>query len=219
MFCGKCGMQNEDGAEFCAGCGTRFDNGQSVSEPVVQSGAPSSTDNNRKIGIIAVAAAGVVLLLLLVLVFSGRGWKKTVKQYMNAMFKGDVKKIVKLIPDKVIDEAMDEEGWDKDDFNDEIKDLSKEIQDTYEWLEELYDGKLKLSYEIDDVDDIKGDELEDLQDHYDDEYDVKVSAAKLVEIEMTMKVGKEKETTDMELQLIKVGRSWYIDVENSDDIF
>ena len=211
MFCGKCGTQNGEGAMFCAGCGADLSGENWGNQPT-----RGAVKKNRNIGLFAVIAGVVALVAVLVLLFGGRSAKSTVKKYMNASIDADAAKIMKLIPKKVINEAKDEMDMDKDDWNDYIDDLSESIQDNYDWIEDYYGGKLKITYEIVDEEDVDKDDLEDIQDDYKDEFDIKVKDAKEIEVEMTMKIGSEKQETTVTVALIKVGNTWYLDIMNMD---
>ena len=61
--------------------------------------------------------------------------------------------------------------------------------------------------------DITGDELLDIQNVY-NEYAVKVKAAKTVDVTVSIKFGEQERTQDMEMTVVKVGRSWYLDMDS-----
>lgn len=76
----------------------------------------------------------------------------------------------------------------------------------------------EVSYEILDDVNVNGDDLEDIKDGYEDA-DIKVSAAKNVEIEVTVTAGETESSNTQDISLIKVGRSWYIDVMSMGNLF
>ena len=109
MFCGKCGTQNPDTAAFCKKCGTRLNSQakptakttprvpvktQSQSKRPVPQNKRRQNKNTKKIAVVAIAA--VVLILAFVL-FGGRSYKSTVKQYFNASFDGNAMEQTRMI--------------------------------------------------------------------------------------------------------------------------
>ena len=207
MFCGKCGAQNADNTKFCKNCGAKLKNG-----------APATNDKNRKVGMIAVAVAVVVVIILGVVLFGGRSYKATVEKYVDAQFDANAEAIFDLMPKKMIDYALEEEGHDSDDLDDLIEDANENIQDYLDTMDEYLGEDWKVSYEIIDTEDIKGDDLDEIKDSYEDA-DVEVSAAKEVELEITVKADEKEQSFSMDISLIKVGRSWYLDVMSMENLF
>ena len=215
MFCGKCGSRIVDGSSSCQECGA------TVQIPQMQGGqdAVVLADINakakyRKIGMIAVAIATAVVLLIALLFCSGRGYKTTVNRFIDSVFDADVKTLIKLLPKEAVEEIIEDEYYgDKKDF---IKDGEKSLKATMEFMKIMYGDKVKISHEITKVKDIKDDDLEDLQDAYDDEWDIKVSAAKRITVKVTIKGSNEESEEKMEIVVLKIGSSWYIDVESFD---
>lgn len=210
MFCGKCGTQNADGVAFCAGCGAALGGAKKAKKFDLSKININLKDRKTLIGL---GAGVLVLIVLLVLLFSGRSAKGTAEAFMDAMIDADSEAMFELVPDKVMDYLMEEEGMTKRDLKEMYEELDEELADTYEWMEDYYGGKLKITYEIVDEEDVDKDDLEDIKELY-EEVDVKVKDAKVFEIKMTMKVGSHKETQNLELTVIKVGGSWYIDVND-----
>ena len=211
MFCGKCGTQNAEGVPFCAGCGAPLGGG---SKKEKKFNLPKININlkDRKT-LICLGAGAIVLVVLLFLLFGGRSAKGTAEDFMDAMIDADSEAMFDLVPGKVIDYLMEEEDMDKRDLQEMYEELDEELVEMYEEMEDYYGGKLKITYEIADEWEIDGDDLEDIQEMY-EEFDVKVKAAKVIEIDMTMKVGSHKEKDTIELVVIKVGGSWYIDADS-----
>lgn len=216
MFCGKCGVKNADNATFCAGCGAKLNGGQTVknSKPVVI----NSNDKNRKVGMIAVAVIAVIVIALIISLFGGRSYKSTVKKFVNAQFNADAEAILELIPEKMITYALEEEGYDDDERDEFIEEGNEELQDQLDDIESYLGEDWTVSHEILTVEDVTGDELNDLKDDYED-IDIKVSAAKTVEVELTVKAGETETSNSLDISVIKVGRSWYLDLESMGGIF
>lgn len=214
MFCGNCGTQNAEGTQFCAGCGADLGGGKPQAPksgkklPKFKVGKFNIDLNDRKslIGVIAGAAA---LVLILFLLFGIRTPSSVAKKYMAAMEDANGKGIYKLLPKQYINYLKDEQDMDKDDLKDMYEEWSEEMEETYEDLKDEYDAKVKISYDIQDVVKIKGDDLEDLQDMYEDYYDMKVTAAKRVEVDFTLKCGDEYRQDFIQwVTVIKVGGKW-----------
>ncbi len=217
MFCGKCGAKNDDSAVFCAECGNRIAAAQSAAPaapaateaPATATGSkPGFTLNNRNIGIIAVAAvAAIALIIGCFFIFGGRSYKDVVKDYFKATEKADAKLMMELLPDDLIKYVMKEEDMTK-------KEMTEDLQDSLDRIHKYYD-KVKISYEITDTEEFDKDDLKDIKEMY-KEIGVKVKDAMVVEVEVTMELDDDERTTTQELTLIKVGGSWYLDIE---DIF
>ena len=215
MFCGKCGAKNNDSAVFCAECGNRIAAAQpaapaapaTTEAPATATGSkPGFTLNNRNIGIIAVAAvAALALIIGCFFIFGGRSYKDVVKDYFKATEKADAKLMMELLPDDLIKYVMKEEDMTR-------KEMVEDLQDSLDMIHRYYDD-VKISYEITDTDDFDKDDLEDIKEDY-KEIGVKVKDAMVVEVEVTMELDGNERTTTQELTLIKVGGSWYLDIED-----
>ena len=212
MFCGKCGAQNADNAEFCTNCGAKLKKSAPTTAATVS--VPNQNDKNRKVGMIAVAVAVVVIIILGVVLFGGRSYKATV----DAQFDANAEAIFDLMPEKMMDYALEQDGYDSDDLDDLIDDANETLQDQLDSLDSYLGEGWKISYEILDTEDIKGDDLDDIKDAYEDA-DVKVSAAKDVEIEITVKADETESSNSLDVSLIKIGRSWYLDVMSMGNLF
>lgn len=214
MFCGKCGAKNDDSAVFCAECGNRFQAAAPVApaDPAAPAAATGSKPgfklDNRMIGIIAVVGVAVLALIITCFfIFGGRSYKDVVKDYFKAIEKADAKLMIELLPDDLIKSIMKEEDMTK-------KEMTEDLQDELDDIHEYYD-KVKISYEITDTEEFDKDDLKDLKKEY-KEYDVKVKDAMFVEVEVTLEFDGRDITNTMELTLIKVGGSWYLDIDSMD---
>lgn len=213
MFCGKCGAQNLDGTAFCKECGAPL-NGS----PSAGSGAGSVQVNqaagkrNRIIGIAAVAVIAIVVVIVAVSLFGGRGYKSTVNKFIKATFAADGKTMVSLIPDEMVKVVCEEEDITKKEF---IEYMTEELEDSLEYLDRYYDD-WSYTYEITETEDYSSKALRSLKEEYEDEIDIKVKAAKTVTVEITITADDDTETSNsLDIVVIKVGNSWYIDVVNT----
>ena len=216
MFCGKCGANNTDNAEFCAECGAKLNGGQTIEN--ASDTLRNSSDKNRKVGMIAMAFIAVVVILIAFLLFGGRSYEETVEQFINAQFEADAEDIVKLIPDEMVDYILEEEGYDSDEIDEFIDEGNDKIQEQLDYIEKYLGEDWNISYEILSVEELSGSDLEDLRDDYED-IDVKVSAAKIVEIQLTIKAEDMENSNTMEIPVIRVGRSWCLDMQSMGSFF
>ncbi len=206
MFCGNCGKQNPDDATLCSGCGATL-------TPVATSGKRSRRRKNNyaMVGMIAVAVVVVLVVVLLVALFSGRSAKATGVKFIEAVFDGDGEEIVDLIPDSYFKQYARE----MDVKVSRVKDQFEEsFEDQFDAISEMMDD-VKVTAKATGTDDYSKRETEDIIDSYEDA-DVKVKDARTVEVEVTLKYRGEKVElgTPIEVPVIKVGGSWYIDVIN-----
>ena len=227
MFCGKCGTQFPDDAMFCPNCGSPAPSAAKPATPPTPppvpptgtsapSGAPiggrpaaPAANKNKLIGIGAVAVVAVVLVVVAMNLFGGRSLKKTVGLCVDGMMKADASKILDAVPKKILDEELESMGYDTK--KEAVEELSDQLEDELSYLDDMYGSKWSYSYEIVDEDGYSTQELKDLNERYED-YDLKVSDAKRVEVEITIKDkgGDELTTQSNSLTFIKVGRSWYV---------
>ena len=212
MFCGKCGVKNADDATFCTGCGAKLNEVQASFKTTTI--VASSNDKNRKVGIIAVAVIAIVVIGIIIALFGGRSYKATVEKFVDAQFDADAEAIFELIPKEMIDYILEEEGYNDDEFDEFIKEGNEALQNQLDYIERDWD----VTYTILNTEDVTGDDLDDLKDDYED-IDIKVSAAKVVEIELTVKAGETETSNSLDVSVIKVGRSWYLDLESMGSIF
>lgn len=113
---------------------------------------------------------------------------------------------------------MEESDYDVEDFQDLKYELSEQLQDQMSTLDDYMGEGWKFSYEITNDEKVEGDDLDDIKKGY-EEANFKISAARNVEIEISIKGDKNEETVPMEIALIKSGRNWYLDALNFADIF
>ncbi len=218
MFCGKCGAKNEDTAVFCVECGAELNAVQPAAneqaESIINAVGNSSDDKNRKVGIIvAVAAVVVALVVVLAIVLGGSGYKKPVKNFFDGFFDMDMAKVVKTMPEEYLEEEMDYYGYEMNEMDEFIEEYNEDLE---EELEELIDeiGEFDVSYKFLNDEDIDGSDLRDIQDEYDDDYNIEVDAAKNVQVLLTVESEDGTESTTVDVPLIKADGSWYIDYEN-----
>lgn len=216
MFCPKCGAQNPDGTRFCAKCGEQI----SAAPAKVALRTPSGVSNpvqprkdNRQL--IAIIAGALAVILLFSLVFGGRGYKKTVRNFMDSFVDLKAKGMVEMLPDKVVEQALEDMGYGKRDIKILIGELQDELNYAMQYLQML--TEYDLDYRIVGAEDVSKEELEYIKLRYSD-IGLKVSKAKLVNVELSVEIMGVPETTDVEIMVVKIGRSWYIDADSIGNI-
>ena len=213
MFCGNCGFENPNNAEFCASCGSRLQ--------VMQKGNPItkvSKKGRKKMHIIPMVVIVVVIIAGIVFLLSGRSYKKTVDKFFNALFNADAATIMELVPEDKIRYDMKQEDSDSS-LSEVVGEMNEEIQDYLDTLNSSLGVDWDYSYSIVSEEDITGSELDDLKNVY-KEANVSLSAAKNLDIQFQVEVDGSIEASDtITIPVIKVGRSWYIDIENMGNIW
>nr|WP_302651557.1 zinc ribbon domain-containing protein [uncultured Agathobaculum sp.] len=208
MYCGNCGAKNDDTSAFCQACGAPLT--QAAPQPNGVGTAVALREHSAgKKKVIAVIAGVVVVLLAVWLLFGGRGYKDTVEDFFDACLDGDVQGIIELIPPDLIDNAMEQEGFSMGELASE---LGNELAGALSYGGALLQD-LDLDVDIVGDTDITGDDLQYIQEDY-ETYDVKVSKAKNVQVVVSLDAGMLSGSDDMEIPVIKVGRSWYLDLSS-----
>lgn len=201
MLCKKCGTENPDGAKYCSKCGKTLNE-------------KSTAKKNREKGIV-LALCVIVAVVLLVYTLGGRSYKKTIDTFVTSQFAVDAQSIVELLPEKVLDKELEETGYSKTELVEETNDSLKKQVD---YIDQYLGDDWKLSYKMTNVEDVTGDDLNDLKSNYED-INVKVSAAKTVEVEFTLKGDETEISNSLEVSVIKVDRSWYLDLYTMGNLF
>ena len=201
MLCKKCGTENPDGAKYCSKCGKALNE-------------KSTAKKNREKGIV-LALCVIVAVVLLVYTLGGRSYKKTIDTFVTSQFAVDAQSIVELLPEKVLDKELEETGYSKTELVEETNDSLKKQVD---YIDQYLGDDWKLSYKMTNVEDVTVDDLNDLKSNYED-INVKVSAAKTVEVEFTLKGDETEISNSLEVSVIKVDRSWYLDLYTMGNLF
>lgn len=217
MFCGACGAKNPDGAAFCQSCGAPLREMQAEAVPQGGSAADSiqSSQRNKMIGIAAVAAAAIVVVFLAVNLLGGRGYESTVTKFLDASLDGDAETIISLLPDEMVDQALEELGYHPSDRDEAVEELNAALQSASGSLKEALGDNLKVSYNVVSAEDLSASKLLELRQSY-SVYDIDVDGAKEVDVEMTVTATALdlSGTYTLTVPVVQVGRSWYLDAEN-----
>ena len=197
---------------FCASCGAPLQGAQpnSGAAPAAAAAAPVyGMNRNRIIGIAAVAVVAVVAIFLFSSLFGGRSYEKTVDKFFTVLLEGgNMSDVLDLIPDEIVDYATEEIGYTRAELVDELDSMTGNLQSALNSIGMDVD----LSYDITGATDITGSELLSLEEQY-DAYDVNISGAKTVTVDLTIEVvGIGEQSTSMSVPVIKTGNSWYLDL-------
>lgn len=253
MFCGKCGVQNQDGAAFCKACGAPLNAQQTpAAQPPVsqqtqqvyvpqqnngtmpqqtpsfqpayggaQVAAPAADHGKfRKIGI-GVVAGVVVVAVVLVLVFmlgNGGGYKAPINKFFHGIQHGDVGEMIdSFATDKMMKVIKKETGMSRRELESQFESqmlsgLGSILGDSGLSGKGKWDLSDYLKYKIGDAEDLDKDELEYVQDEYED-FDEKVTAAKKVEVTASITIMGITQEQEMELQVVQIGGKWYVNPE------
>ena len=173
-------------------------------------------------GIIGIVAAVVILaavaVFFIVRGLGGSSYEKVVEKAINSVFDGDIKALVDLLPPDMLDYAMEQEGISQSELDSQIDQMGDMLKTEMKSLSTEYGDDWKISQKILSETDVTGADLEDLQDDY-SELNVKVTAAKKVNIEITISGSEGRDSNTTDFCVIKVGNSWYLDANSFSDIF
>lgn len=240
MYCRRCGTQNQDGTAFCRSCGEplnaaapaggrpaapqfgnrptapQFGNGPAApqygSRPVAAQ--PKKNNNLILIGV-AAAAVAVVVFLLFKLFFGGGGGPESIaEKAVDCIIDADAAGLVDLLPDELVEALMEEEDMTRKEMISELQDT---LDDQIKQMDRRYDN-WKITYEIDEVEDLSRREIRTLTDAYDDYYnvDIDVTEGKRITFELTRIADGDTDRYTKDLVVIKVDGSWYLDMYYSD---
>lgn len=157
------------------------------------------------------AAAALVLVLACLPLFGGRGYEKTVDQFIvNGIEKPSAKAVIYLVPEEI----FEEEDLYREEMEEYMEELDRACEKQQKQLKEILGKDWKLTYTITEDEEVDEDDLEEIQDYYADFYDLEVKEAREVKVKLRFKGSKSNESATMRLPLVKIGRSWYIDYVN-----
>lgn len=217
-FCTSCGSQIPDGASNCPGCGVSVipvasnpaptpvapvtaTYQQPMANPTVSNpAAPNPKSKSTMIGVISVAVIAILVIVLLVNIFGGGGYKKAISTMVDGMEKADWDKYSSVL---LKEERKTMESWTD---GDDIMDMMMES------FEDDYGKNIKISYKIKDKEKLDKDDIEDLEDEYDDTYGKKIDIEKAytLEVEMTIKGKDDKDTDTDDMTVVEVDSDWYV---------
>lgn len=219
MFCTECGAKNEDSAKFCVECGAKLGN----SNVRIKIPTPSETDSGmnkklirnprKKINVIPI----IILLILAVavvtfprLILSGQSEKKLIKEFIKAEMTADGEKVIEILPDEIVEAAETQGGMTKNEF---IKAVQEQLNSAMNTVVNTYGEEWKYSYEIKSIKKASQEDIEEWKNTYKDgfEMDVDISEGKICEVEINFNGNEIRNTSNIELNLVKIRGKWYVD--------
>ncbi len=211
-FCGNCGSQMDDNAVVCGNCGCSMSDNKTTFKPSDPEQDKAKKSKIKKI--IGICAAVVAVALVVVICFNfigGRSYKSVVDTYIEASIKEpDAAAALELFPDELLSKSLRDEGMTR---TEAVKKLQDSLDSAVEQIEKYCDD-WSVSWEVVDIVDASNSEVKYLSDDCEDLYDFKVSAKKDLTVEIAVEVTVDGETKtntqDLDLTLIKSGKSWYL---------
>ena len=232
-FCTYCGATMTPGSRYCISCGK--ENGSAASD--VWKGVKDTVGGGiSKVGdmmgdvvqkkgkkglfiILGSAAALLTALIIVIVCWSIRSPEEVVEEYIEASMECDVEAILDLVPEDVLDYELEDKGIDDDEFEDFCEEAEEKMRDGLEDIADQIGDDWEYSYEIVEEEDVSRKKLRDIQEEYEDEFDVVVKDAKTVKVELTITGEDFENTVSKKLSLIKVGSSWYLDIDAMGSLF
>lgn len=208
-FCNQCGAELTDEVIFCYQCGAKADN----AENIINTEYPQQSiyKEKRKNRLIPVLAAILIIATVItgVICFSGRSKEKVVKDFVDGITTGNVKKVMSLMPDEMFDRIADEEfDGDRDamlrDGEESMNEMLKSLKDKGATLK---DTTYEILSEKDMDDKMKGKVIKAYDGVYAD-----MTEGKILEVRINIPISGKKDgyPMDMDLYVVKLGRSWYM---------
>ncbi len=214
MFCGKCGTQIPDGAAFCPSCGNTAGAQAPVTNEVQQqvNAAPKKKVNLIAVG--AIAAIVVAIAIILICVFAGGGAgagspEAVVEKYLDAYIDGDVDTYLDCIHEDILEAEADSEGYDLDELKDELKEMFDAMSQSME------ESDVKYSFNILDTEDLDDDEIDEINEEFEEEYGIKITDAAEVSVELITEEDGDESSFEQSFGVVKIDGDWYI---HPDDI-
>lgn len=229
MYCIKCGAENENNARFCVECGAKLQNvhmgrENAVTEKKVTEKLPymnkmeevtkkSQKESRRKIKIVPIIILLVLVAAVVVFpkfIMSGQAEKKIIKEFVKAEMTGDAEKIIDILPEGVLEIAKTEGGMSRNELAEVMR---KQFDSVIGTLESTYGEDWKYSYKINSIKKVSQEDLEDIKDMYsnDLELELDISEAKTAEVEINVSGNQIENSNTLDVSLIKVGGTWYLD--------
>lgn len=220
MFCTKCGAKIDDGARFCVVCGAKLavdtpESPKVFTKGIVMEPVPE-VRRRKKIRVVPICVI-VILLLAVVLfpkvIFSGNEEEKLIKKFVDAEINCDAEEFLSMIPEPIFDKMYEEDGISKIQFQSYIE---KELKSAMQTVQDTVGEDWKISYEILDIAELKGEDFDDVKYDYIDELDLVIDAAKTVEVELFVKAKDTESSRVLDIDLVEIEGTWYLDFMNMD---
>lgn len=199
-FCNNCGSAMEDDVVFCPNCGAQdapaYDEAPAAKKPL-----------NPMVLVLGGIAAVVVLVIVLLLI--GSGPKRALKRYEKVVNgKGNIEK---LYPEEFFKQKReDNEDFSKSEWLDKEEDSYK---DSIKTREDNYGDNAKVTYTLLEKKNVTKDELEDIEDALDRQYDIDdkdVKQAVKMAVKAEVKGKEDKSFNYTQMIAVKIKGTWYL---------
>ncbi len=174
----------------------------------------------RRIGIMAVSAAALVVIAgitaLCIFLFGGTSYQKAIDNMMKATLDADAKAAYAMFPKAYQQKLLKEEGYANE--REAIEDIANELENTKTGLDNLLGKGWQYSYKILSVENRSSRELRELKEEYLDDYDIQIDGAMEAEVEFAIRCEQGNQSSTLDVPLMKIGRSWYIDFANASNM-
>ncbi len=174
----------------------------------------------RRIGIMAVSAAALVVIAgitaLCIFLFGGTSYQKAIDNMMKATLDADAKAAYAMLPKAYQQKMLKERGYANE--REAIEDIANELENTKTGLDNLLGKGWQYSYKILSVENRSSRELRELKEEYLDDYDIQIDGAMEAEVEFAIRCEQGNQSSTLDVPLMKIGRSWYIDFANASNM-
>lgn len=174
----------------------------------------------RRIGILAVSAAALVVIAgitaLCIFLFGGTSYQKAIDNMMKATLDADAKAAYAMFPKAYQQKMLKERGYANE--REAIEDIANELENTKTGLDNLLGKGWQYSYKILSVENRSSRELRELKEEYLDDYDIQIDGAMEAEVELAIRCEQGNQSSTLDVPLMKIGRSWYIDFANASNM-
>ena len=168
----------------------------------------------------AVSAAALVVIAgitaLCIFLFGGTSYQKAIDNMMKATLDADAKAAYAMFPKAYQQKLLKEEGYANE--REAIEDIANELENTKTGLDNLLGKGWQYSYKILSVENRSSRELRELKEEYLDDYDIQIDGAMEAEVEFAIRCEQGNQSSTLDVPLMKIGRSWYIDFANASNM-
>ena len=174
----------------------------------------------RRIGILAVSAAALVVIAgitaLCIFLFGGTSYQKAIDNMMKATLDADAKAAYAMLPKAYQQKMLKERGYANE--REAIEDIANELENTKTALDNLLGKGWQYSYKILSVENRSSRELRELKEEYLLDYYILIVGAMESEVELAIRCEQGNHSSTLDVPLMKIGRSWYIDFANASNM-
>ena len=237
MFCTNCGRKNSDDSNFCVACGTKLlhpvsGRGIEIPHPVqgemlygsTMNGAVRERTKKRTLRIVLIAVVTALLVAAAVLVkvllfggLSGKSEEKIVRTFIETFMHGNARSFMELRPETVMEDAVKSLGLSEDMV---IAQLDEQFQNLHTEMEDEFGEGWSYTYSIQSVEPISEQELQEkMQEYREEKCALEIKEGKRFSLNVEVKGSEDTEKDDINIDLIKVGKKWYLDIISVADMF